>query len=69
MPTIDLRVAMACGGCEAAVKRALEATPGIASVAVDLAAQKVSVTTDTLTPDAVLQAARKTGKAADLWSG
>ena len=68
MPIIDMRVAMACGGCEAAVKRALEATPGVASVVVDLAAQKVSVTTD-LTPDAVLQAARKTGKAADLWSG
>ena len=67
--TIDLRVAMACAGCEGAVRRVLEATPGVEKVAIDLAAQKVSVATTSLTADDVLAAARKSGKQADLWTG
>lgn len=59
---------MACAGCEGAVRRVLEATPGVLSVATDLAAQKVSVVADGLSADAVLAAARGSGKQADLWA-
>ena len=58
---------MACAGCEGAVRRVLEATPGVLSVATDLAAQKVTVISD-LSADAVLAAARGSGKQADLWA-
>lgn len=73
---VDLRVDMACSGCEAAVKRVLEATPGVSSVAVDLAAQRVRVGVAgtgagagaaALTPEEVLAAAAKSGKKAELW--
>ena len=68
-PTVvDLRVDMACSGCEAAVKRVLEATPGVSSVSVDLAAQRVRVGVAALTPEEVLAAAAKSGKKAELWS-
>lgn len=66
---------MACSGCEAAVKRVLEATPGVSSVAVDLAAQRVRVGVGAgagagaaLTPEEVVAAAAKSGKKAELWS-
>lgn len=67
MPVVDLRVAMSCGGCEAAVRRVLEGTAGVEKVVVDLAYQKVSVTTAALTPEQVLAAARGSGKEAALW--
>ena len=61
---------MACSGCEAAVKRVLEATPGVSSVSVDLAAQRVRVGVGAaaLTPQEVVAAAAKSGKKAELWS-
>ena len=72
---------MACSGCEAAVRRVLEATPGVSSVAVDLAAQRVTVgvaaaggsgsgsaAAAALTPEEVLAAVAKSGKKAELWS-
>lgn len=49
------------------MRRVLEATPGVLSVATDLAAQKVTVISD-LSADAVLAAARGSGKQADLWA-
>lgn len=73
---VELRVDMACSGCEAAVRRVLEATPGVSSVSVDLAAQRVRVgvspssaaAAPALTPEEVLAAAAKSGKKAELWS-
>ena len=67
---VDLRVDMACSGCEAAVRRVLEATPRVASVSVDLASQRVSVGVErgALSPEQVLAAAAKSGKKAELWS-
>lgn len=74
---VDLRVDMACSGCEAAVKRVLEATPGVSSVSVDLAAQRVRVDVEdgvgaggaaALTPEDVLAVVAKSGKKAELWS-
>lgn len=59
---------MACAGCEGAVRRVLEAAPGVTGVTIDLAAQRVSVTAaEGVTPEAVLAAARASGKAAELW--
>ena len=41
-------------------------TPGVKSVAIDLKTQKVTV--DGLSPSDALAAAKKSGKAAELWS-
>jgi len=66
MPT-DLRVAMACGGCAAAVKKVLLATPGVTGVDVDLDAQKVTVQ-GSAPASTLLSAVEKSGKAASLWT-
>lgn len=68
MPTSTLKVAMACGGCEAAVRRVLEATPGVQAVAIDLKAQRVDVTGDAAL-DALLDVVNKAGKKAEAWPG
>jgi copper chaperone len=66
MPTTDLKVAMACGGCAAAVKKVLLATPGVTGVDVDLDAQKVSVQGDA-SADTIVAAVKASGKAVSLW--
>lgn len=66
---VDLRVDMACSGCSSAVQRVLEATPGVSSVSIDLAAQKVSVgVTPGTTAADVLAAVEKSGKKASFWA-
>ncbi|KAK9812871.1 hypothetical protein WJX72_005031 [[Myrmecia] bisecta] len=61
MPEVALKVAMSCGGCEAAVRRVLGKLEGVESVNVDMQQQKV-VVTGTASPEAVLQTVAKTGK-------
>ncbi|KAK9812872.1 hypothetical protein WJX72_005031 [[Myrmecia] bisecta] len=63
MPEVALKVAMSCGGCEAAVRRVLGKLEGVESVNVDMQQQKV-VVTGTASPEAVLQTVAKTGKVA-----
>jgi copper chaperone len=47
METIELNVTgMTCGGCENAVKRALQQLPGVESVSASHAANRVGVTYD-----------------------
>jgi len=68
MPTSTLKVAMACGGCEAAVRRVLEATPGVTAVTIDLKEQKVQVTGDAAL-DTLLGVVNAAGKKAEAWPG
>jgi copper chaperone len=52
MTSIDLRVTgMTCGGCENAVKRALQQLPGVESVTASHAANRVAVTFDSAKVD------------------
>jgi len=66
MPTVDLKVSMACGGCAAAVKKVLLNMPGVTGVEVDLDVQKVSVAGDVPAAD-LLAAVQGAGKAAEMW--
>ncbi|CAL5226946.1 g9830 [Coccomyxa viridis] len=66
MPEVALKVAMACSGCEGAVRRVLQNKPGVQSVDIDLAQQKVLVTGDVSQED-ILQTVSKTGKKTELW--
>ncbi|KAI8108581.1 hypothetical protein M9434_006606 [Picochlorum sp. BPE23] len=69
MPVVELKVAMACGGCSGAVERVLNNTAGVKSVKTDLESQKVTVETDDgLSAEAVKDIVAKTGKATEFWS-
>ena len=50
-----------------AVKRVAEALPGVESVDIDLAAQKVVVKGPSLDPAAVKEGVAKSGKATEFW--
>ena len=54
-------------GCVGAVKRVAEALPGVESVDIDLAAQKVVVKGPSLDPAAVKEGVAKSGKATEFW--
>jgi len=56
---------MTCGGCEASLNRALSNVPGIETVAIRRADQRVEVT-GAASPDAVLRAIAQAGFAAKL---
>jgi copper chaperone len=65
--TITLKVAMACGGCSAAVERVLGKMKEVTSVDCSLDDQRVVVVTDgTIGKDKVLAAVAKTGKSCEL---
>eukprot|EP00884_Botryococcus_braunii_P019167 jgi/Botrbrau1/5934/Bobra.0366s0108.1 len=64
--TVTLKVEMACGGCEGAVKRVLQNMPGVESVDISLKDQKVIVKGD-VTPAAVLAQVAKSGKKSEFW--
>lgn len=55
-------VKMSCGGCKKAVERALGKLEGLDSVSVDLETQTVSVSSETVDYDTVLEKITKTGK-------
>lgn len=64
MATLDLTVdGMHCGGCSGRLKKALEATPGIGSTAIDLPTKQVTVDFDSarLSTDAIKQAVQDAG--------
>ena len=54
-------------GCVGAVRRVAEKLPGVQSVDIDLAAQKVVVKGVNLDPVAVKEGVGKAGKATELW--
>ena len=60
-----LKVAMACGGCAAAVTKVLLATQGVTEVRVDLDGQLVHVDGDASAEDLVA-AVKGSGKAVEL---
>ncbi|KAK9806575.1 hypothetical protein WJX73_003808 [Symbiochloris irregularis] len=62
-----LKVAMACGGCEGAVKRILSKQEGVQDFKIDLAAQKVTVKSS-LSPQQLVDIVSKSGKKTELWS-
>ncbi|BDA49313.1 probable copper transport protein ATX1 [Coccomyxa sp. Obi] len=66
MPEVALKVAMACSGCEGAVRRVLTGKPGVESVDIDLKEQKVVVKGD-VQPDDIFQTVSKTGKKTEFW--
>jgi len=60
---------MACSGCSSAVQKVLEKTPGVYSVSIDLAAQKVSVeVAEGTTVADVVAAVEKSGKKVSVWA-
>ena len=54
-----------CAHCDAAVRRELEGLRGVATVAVDLAAKRVTVTGTGLDPETLLAAIDEAGYDAD----
>jgi len=67
MTTVELKVAMMCGGCEAAVRRVLDKLDGVESVDINRDTNKVTVTGN-VTPEKVFETVSKTGKATEYWS-
>ncbi|KAF9923451.1 Cytosolic copper metallochaperone [Linnemannia zychae] len=68
MPVYKYDVTMTCSGCSGAVTRVLTKLEGVKSFDVSLENQKVTVETETLTQDEILQKIQKTGKAAKVAS-
>ncbi|EPS63271.1 copper chaperone, partial [Genlisea aurea] len=64
--TVELKVAMSCGGCAGAVKRVLGKLEGVESYDIDLEKQKVTVKAS-VPPETVLETVSKTGKATSFW--
>ncbi|GBF92908.1 copper transport protein ATX1-like [Raphidocelis subcapitata] len=62
---VVLNVEMACSGCSGAVERVLKKMAGVQTFDVSLEKQRVVVRGD-VTPEAVLETVRKTGKKAEL---
>jgi len=65
--TVVLKVAMTCGGCVGAVKRAIGKLDGVNSYDIDLQEQKVTITGN-VKPDEVLDRISRTGKATSFWA-
>ncbi|KAF9584817.1 Cytosolic copper metallochaperone [Lunasporangiospora selenospora] len=61
-------VVMSCGGCSGAVSRALGKLEGVEKYDVSLETQKVTVESNSLTEDEILDVIRKTGKTASISS-
>ncbi|KAF9089538.1 Cytosolic copper metallochaperone [Mortierella sp. AD031] len=66
MPVYTYDVTMTCSGCSGAVTRVLSKLDGVKSFDVSLETQKVTVDTDTLSQEAILEKIQKTGKAAKI---
>jgi copper chaperone len=66
--TVVLKVAMTCGGCVGAVKKAIAKLDGVDSYDIDLKEQKVTITGN-VKPDDVLDRISRTGKATTFWHG
>lgn len=62
MGKYEFEVKMSCGGCQKAVERALSKLDGLSSVDVNLEKQSVTVESDTVDYDTVLDKIKKTGK-------
>lgn len=65
MTEVVLKVEMACSGCSGAVERVLAKMPGVDSYDVSLEKQQV-VVRGNITPQAVLDTVKKTGKKTEL---
>ncbi|MBC7105136.1 MAG: heavy-metal-associated domain-containing protein [Firmicutes bacterium] len=64
MERVELRVPdMSCAHCEAAIRKALGALPGVAAVEVDLAAKRVRVEFDParVSPEAIEKSVAEAG--------
>ncbi|KAF9975369.1 Cytosolic copper metallochaperone [Actinomortierella ambigua] len=59
-------VTMTCSGCSGAVTRVLQKNPAVKAFDVNLETQKVTVESDTLSEDDILEIIKKTGKAAKV---
>lgn len=66
LKTVELKVAMTCGGCVGAVKRVLGKMQGVEMYDIDLKEQKVTVKGN-VKPEDVLATVSKTGKATTYW--
>ncbi|XP_047076972.1 copper transport protein ATX1-like [Lolium rigidum] len=64
--TVELKVAMSCGGCSGAVKRVLTKMQGVETFDIDMEQQKVTVKGN-VTPEDVFQTVSKTGKKTSFW--
>ncbi|KAF8978023.1 Cytosolic copper metallochaperone [Entomortierella lignicola] len=66
MPVYNYDVTMTCSGCSGAVTRVLSKLDGVKSFDVSLEKQKVTVESDSLTQEEILEKIQKTGKAAKV---
>ncbi|KAF9203341.1 Cytosolic copper metallochaperone [Haplosporangium sp. Z 27] len=66
MPVYNYDVTMTCSGCSGAVTRVLTKLDGVKSFDVSLEKQKVTVESDSLTQEEILEKIQKTGKAAKV---
>ncbi|KAG0207717.1 Cytosolic copper metallochaperone [Mortierella sp. GBA30] len=66
MPVYTYDVTMTCGGCSGAVTRVLSKLEGVKTFDVSLETQKVTVESDTLDQQTILEKIQKTGKAAKI---
>ncbi|KAF9134709.1 Cytosolic copper metallochaperone [Mortierella sp. 14UC] len=66
MPVYTYNVTMTCSGCSGAVTRVLSKLAGVESFDVSLETQKVTVKSDSLSEQEILEKIQKTGKAATV---
>ncbi|KAG0255224.1 ATX1 antioxidant protein 1 [Actinomortierella ambigua] len=66
MATYKYDVTMTCSGCSGAVTRVLQKNTQVKSFEVTLETGKVTVESDSLTQDEILEIIKKTGKAAKV---
>ncbi|KAF9164720.1 ATX1 antioxidant protein 1 [Actinomortierella ambigua] len=66
MATFKYDVTMTCSGCSGAVTRVLQKNAQVKSFEVTLETGKVTVESDSLSQDEILEIIKKTGKAAKV---
>ncbi|KAK3844150.1 MAG: copper transport protein [Linnemannia gamsii] len=66
MPVYTYDVTMTCSGCSGAVTRVLTKLDGVKTFEVSLDTQKVTVESDSLSQQEILEKIQKTGKAAKV---
>ncbi|KAF8940002.1 Cytosolic copper metallochaperone [Haplosporangium gracile] len=66
MPVYKYDVTMTCSGCSGAVNRVLTKLEGVKNFDVSLETQKVTVESDSLSEQEILEKIQKTGKAAKV---
>ncbi|KAG0377258.1 Cytosolic copper metallochaperone [Mortierella sp. AD032] len=66
MPVYTYDVTMTCSGCSGAVTRVLTKLDGVKTFDVSLETQKVTVESDSLSQQEILEKIQKTGKAAKV---